>query len=464
MTLVEKGIAGEPVAPTWRESDRLAALASYAILDTPPEPDFDDIARLAAEVCAAPIAVINLIAENRQWFKAEVGIGVCELPLDVSICKYAILQDDVMVVPDCTLDPRFADNPLVTAEGGMRFYAGALLKTADGLPIGTVCVLDRQPRPHGITALQRFTLEVLARQVMTNLELRRTLTAQREEERRNRLILDSAVDYAIITLDRDGAITSWNEGAFRLMGWCAAEICGQSCEIFFTPEDCKIGRPWHEMALALSDGRSADDRWHLRSDGSRFMAHGEMMPLTNDDDVPIGFLKIVRDRTAEHAAQAELAANEARNRLALEAGQIGTWEADPALRIMTCDARTRELLGHAADEPLDYERAFLERVHIDDRVHVAAINAEALAPGSDGTTNMEYRAISAADGRERWVHAKGALAKGPDGAARFVGIVRDITAEKDAEHHRRMLTAELQHRMKNTLAVVQSIVSQSVSD
>ncbi len=462
MTSADRAIKSEPGAPTWKESDRLAALARYAILDTPPEPDFDDIARLAAEAFGAPIAVINLIAQDRQWFKAEVGIGTRELPLDVSICAYAILQNDLMVVSDCTRDPRFAENPLVTADGGLRFYAGALLKTVEGLPIGTVCVLDRQPRPEGITALQRLTLEVLARQVMTNLELRRALTTQREDDRRNRLILDSAVDYAIITLDRDGLITSWNEGAFRLMGWPAAEICGRSCATFFTPEDCEIDRPGHEMAKALNEGRSADDRWHLRRDGTRFMAHGEMMPLTNDDDVPIGFLKIVRDRTAEHAARAALEASEARTRLALEAAQIGAWESDPALRALTWDARTRELLGHSADEPIDYEKSFLARVHPEDRAHVNAVNAAALAPGGDGVANMEYRTISAVDGRERWVQAKGAMASGPDGEARFVGIVRDITAEKDAENHRRMLTAELQHRMKNTLAVVQSIVGQSL--
>ncbi|AUC94231.1 hypothetical protein CWS35_07975 [Bradyrhizobium sp. SK17] len=135
----------------WDERDRLSALERYGILDTPREPDFDDIVRLAADTFGAPIAVVNLIANGRQWFKAEVGIGTRELPLDVSICVHAILQGDTMVVPDTLLDDRFVRNPLVTAAGGLRFYAGALLKTEEGLPLGTVCVLDRQPRPEGIT-------------------------------------------------------------------------------------------------------------------------------------------------------------------------------------------------------------------------------------------------------------------------------------------------------------------------
>ena len=165
----------------WTEAQRLAALNRYRILDTPREPEFDDVALLAADVFDAPIAVVNLIAEGRQWFKAEVGIGADELPLDVSICAHAILQRGIFVVPDTTGDERFRCNPLVTGAPGLRFYAGALLETPDGLPLGTVCVLDTAPRPEGITDRQRLTLEVLARQVMTQLELRRVLAEQEAE-------------------------------------------------------------------------------------------------------------------------------------------------------------------------------------------------------------------------------------------------------------------------------------------
>ena len=166
------------------DAKRMAALGRYAILDTPAEAEFDDIARLAAGVFDAPMAVVNLIADDRQWFKAEVGIGARELPLDVSICAHALLEKDLMVVADTRLDQRFAGNPLVAADDGLCFYAGALLKTPGGVPIGTVCVLDRAPRPQGITDLQRLTLEVLARQVMTQLELRleNGLAAQRARE------------------------------------------------------------------------------------------------------------------------------------------------------------------------------------------------------------------------------------------------------------------------------------------
>ena len=109
-----------PPAAAWSEADRVAALQGYAILDTPVETEFEDVVRLAAETFSAPIAVVNLVSNDRQWFKAEVGIGARELPLDVSICAHAILQNDFLVVPDTRADSRFDCNPLVTADDGRR--------------------------------------------------------------------------------------------------------------------------------------------------------------------------------------------------------------------------------------------------------------------------------------------------------------------------------------------------------
>ncbi len=159
----------------WAEADRLAALRAYRILDTPPEVAFDDFVVLAADICEAPIAVINLVDECRQWFKAEIGLGTNETPLDVSICAHAILQPGLFVVPDLAADRRFDCNPLVTGEPRLRFYAGALLETAEGLPLGTLCVLDHTPRRAGLTERQGFALQALARQIMAQLDLRRAL-------------------------------------------------------------------------------------------------------------------------------------------------------------------------------------------------------------------------------------------------------------------------------------------------
>lgn len=157
----------------WNERERIAALRSYDILDTPPEPDFDDVVRLVADICEAPRAAINLIDESRQWFKAEVGLGTREMPIDVSICAEVVLNPGLTIIRDVTKDPRLASNPLVTGHPHIRFYAGVLLETSEGFPLGTLCVLDDDVRD--LSALQIFALQTLARQVMSLLELRRAL-------------------------------------------------------------------------------------------------------------------------------------------------------------------------------------------------------------------------------------------------------------------------------------------------
>ncbi len=155
------------------QQKRLAALRSLGILDTPRESRFDSIVELAAELCDAPIAVINLIDENRQWFKAEVGLGIRETPLETSICSHVILQPGLTIIRDTLNDPRMCDNPLCFGEQQLRFYAGALLQTEAGLPLGTLCILDRVPRD--LTDRQRRVLSVLADQVMMQIQLRHEL-------------------------------------------------------------------------------------------------------------------------------------------------------------------------------------------------------------------------------------------------------------------------------------------------
>ena len=158
------------------EAARLGALRRYDILDTPREKEFDDVVDLARRICGTTVAVINLIDAGRQWFKAEVGIGARETPLATSLCAHVILAGDYVEIPDTRADARFADNPLCLAEPGFRFYAGAVLRTAEGLPIGTVCVLDEAPRT--LSALQRDALILLAAQVMRQLDLRATLARE----------------------------------------------------------------------------------------------------------------------------------------------------------------------------------------------------------------------------------------------------------------------------------------------
>ncbi|MBN9093292.1 sensor domain-containing diguanylate cyclase [Pandoraea pnomenusa] len=153
------------------EAERLAALRRYEILDTPPEPAFDRIVRLASYVLGTPISLVSLIDESRQWFKARQGLEAEQTPRSMAFCAHAILDDEVLVVPDARADRRFADNPLVVGEPNIRFYAGAPLRTPQGHRLGTLCVIDRKPRT--LDDEKRALLADLSALVVDELELRR---------------------------------------------------------------------------------------------------------------------------------------------------------------------------------------------------------------------------------------------------------------------------------------------------
>jgi signal transduction histidine kinase/ActR/RegA family two-component response regulator len=161
------------------EAERLAALRSYEILDTPPEQVYDDIVQLAAQICGAPIATITLVDQARQWFKARTGVANSETPRSISFCAQAIAStNDLFVVPDAGNDPRFSSYQNVTEDPFIRFYAGAPLVTREGWPLGTLCVIDRQPRE--LSPEQLRALRVLRSHVVDALELRRLASTQRE--------------------------------------------------------------------------------------------------------------------------------------------------------------------------------------------------------------------------------------------------------------------------------------------
>ncbi|MGE0812842.1 MAG: ATP-binding protein [Vicinamibacterales bacterium] len=155
------------------EQARLAALRRYRILDTEPEQRFDDLTMLASQICETPISLITLIDADRQWFKSRVGLDVAETARSVAFCTHAIRQEGILQVPDAAGDPRFRDNPFVTGEPNIRFYAGAPLVTPDGHALGTLCVIDVQPRR--LSDAQLRALGALRRQVEAQLELRRNL-------------------------------------------------------------------------------------------------------------------------------------------------------------------------------------------------------------------------------------------------------------------------------------------------
>lgn len=201
------------------EHERIEELREYHILDTEAETEFDDLVNLASQICGTPIALVSLIDTNRQFFKARVGLDVSETPRDVAFCAHAILKPELLVVPDALKDERFADNPLVSTDPNIRFYAGAPLVTPTGRSMGTLCVIDRVPRT--LEQSQRTALEAIGRQVVTLLQLRRAkeetqlahqtqtelLTNLRIEQGRSERLLLSLFPKAIADRLKDGPPT-----------------------------------------------------------------------------------------------------------------------------------------------------------------------------------------------------------------------------------------------------------------
>lgn len=167
------------MAPDETSDDaRLAAIAALDLLDTPPEEEFDSIVELAAQLCSCPVGLFSLVDRDRQWFKSRIDFPARQIELSSSVCVHALTSPDLLVIPDLTADPRTAANPLVTGHPFIRFYAGAPLRLKDGQAIGSLCVIDRLPRPAGLTDVQRRGLKALAAQVMTQIALRQSLAEQ----------------------------------------------------------------------------------------------------------------------------------------------------------------------------------------------------------------------------------------------------------------------------------------------
>jgi PAS domain S-box-containing protein len=417
---------------SWTETERLAALDRYGILDTPPEQKFDDLAQLAAELLGAPMAAVNLIAKGRQWFKAEVGLGVRKMPLDTSICAQLLWQPGELVIPDLLEDPRFNGNPLVTSGPELRFYAGELLETPDGLPLGTLCVLDTKPRPEGLTAQQRFILKALARQVMDQLELHRAMARQARAEALHRQTLLSVTDFAIISTDLQGVALGWNPGASKLMGWTEEEMVGRSTDRIFTPEDREQGAPEAERARALRDGRAIDERWHMRRDGSRFWGSGEMMRLLDEAGAHVGYVKVMRDRTEQHLAGETLAAINERYRLVSRATNDAIWDWDLQTNNVLWNEALQIAHGWTPEQVDPAGDWWLATIHPEDRERVDR-GIHAVIDGTGTSWTEEYR-FQRANGSYADVLDRGYVIRDGDGrAVRMIGAMLDLTRIRTAE-------------------------------
>jgi len=281
---------------------------------------------------------------------------------------------------------------------------------------------------------------------------------------RNQLIIDNAVDYAILTTDMDGRIVSWSSGAQKLFGWAPDEIIGQTIDILFTEEDQKNGVPEKRRRAAIKHRLDAVERWHRRKNGKRFWASGDLQAFYGEDGEQQGFLKIVRDRTKERRQAEQLRISEERVRLATQAAGIGAFEIDLDRNMIEATPQFAAILGLKTKKEIAVSR-LIEAVSLNNCAHATKL-IESLE--SDCHLIHLELLINRFDNNEpRWI-AYWAEASPNDNddnkTHRILGVIQDITERKRADEKQAVLTRELAHRVKNILAIVQSIANQTLNN
>ncbi len=439
------------------DPERLAALEDYAVLDTLPERGFDDVVRLASRLCDTPVALVSLVAGDRQWFKARTGFPWPQTDLDRSVCAHALAQpDSLLVIPDLSQDPRTRANPLVTAAPGIRFYAGAPLRTAEGQVLGTLCVIDYVPRPDGLSETEAGDLRALARQLMSQLELRRAvadreaaLRAARATEERYRLAARATND-AIWDWDFAADHVLWNEALEAAYGHVLDTVAptGAWWIDHIHPDDrARIDASIHAVIDGAGTAWSDEYRFR-RADGSYARVFDRGSVIRDETGRAVRMIGAMFDLSERERAEA--ARRDSERRLDLERSLLESVFRQAPVGISVVgrepggpnlvNARGEEILGHAVGERTLARYESYGAVHADGRPY-APDDYPSLRALRDGTvvTGEAMRYRNAATGL-RLLEISSAPVRDEDGAIQAaVTVFLDVTEQRRAEAQLRRL-------------------------
>ncbi len=448
------------------EEERLEALRRYEILDTLPEAAFDRITRTAAKLFNAPVSLVSLVDKNRQWMKSTCGLDVCETSRETAFCAHTIMEREPLIVEDATRDPRFEANPLVTGIPGIRFYAGAPLRTSDGHNLGSLCVIDMQPR--ACSEMERAALIDLAATVVDlmelrlahqklNLEFAARASAQeqvRSSEEKFRSVTQSVGD-GIVSSDRAGNIIFWNLGAENIFGHREEEMLGQPLTAIM-PERF---RTMHTAGMArLQAGGEARvlgrtvELFGLHKSGREFPLELTLSSWTSGQET--FYTGILRDITERARASEELKRSEARLAEAQEIAGIGSWELDLATKTPVWSDQFYRLLGLVpGEEEPNFER-LVSCIHPDDREAFHLATERLIATKEPSVIDLR---VVQPDGRITVVQRRGSADLDAQGkVVRLVGTMQDITERKQAEER-------LQREREVLAAVLENVADGIVS-
>ncbi|WP_405119374.1 ATP-binding protein [Pseudomonas leptonychotis] len=436
---------GHPLTPH-NESSRLAALLDFEVLDTPAEQMFDTITALAAQICGTPIALISLIDAERQWFKSRVGLDASETPREIAFCAHAINGDRLFEVDNTLLDPRFCANPLVTGAPDIRFYAGMPLSDGQGHNLGTLCVIDRQPRH--LNDEQRHALRLLAEQTVQLFELRLQARRQREQAALHKAMFRSA-GTAVLVTDLQGLIQQTSPGVATLLGYNPEQLQGQPLELLLAQNSDQLPDDPQRPQLATLAGQGQVHEVQLRhSNGQSVPVLLTLAPIGLEAQAPMGYLCIAHDLSDREEALQRL------HKVAAHLpGMVYQFiqRADGS-SYFPYASRGIEIIYGLTPEAVSQDAApAFALIHPDDLQAVTesvALSAVSLQPWY-----REYRVLHPQRGLI-WVEGRSTPQLLDNGAIIWHGFINDISERKHMERLKSEFVSTISHELRTPLTAI----------
>ena len=452
----------KPKAISNIEKERLEELYEYEILDTGSDADFDSLTKLAANILKTPAAQINFIDKDRQWSKSSLGVEMGDLPRSVSFCSHTIQQDSLLVIPDTHKDDRFKEFPFVTQDPSVRFYAGVPIKGSKGNNIGSVCVVDLNPRELSDDEIE--TLKIIAREVEARLNLlkrNRELNLSNDKLLKTTRFLDNSADLMFLIDPKRYRIQSINPEVKNILGFDQDQIEGKPLSIL---------SPGNEFLNELNE-------WVESSTKKLFQTE---VQLLNSKEEPIWFQLQISEKDQQWYATArnisdrkQIEKKHVETLKILENAQrianVGHWEWYPDLDMLTWSKELHEILGTTPETFTPSMDHFYELIHPDDRHVVEGAFDRIIGGGS--LVPFEHR-CSLANGEVKYVMERGEITRDEHGkTVRVSGILQDVTHIKKSEiqlsnslQEKELMLSEIHHRVKNNIALISGILQLELTD
>lgn len=420
------------------EGERLKALESYSVMDTLPEKEYDSITQLASYICGTPIALVSLLDKERQWFKSNVGLAATETPKEFSFCQYTIMDSEVYEVPNALENEIFVNNPLVTGNPNIRFYAGAPLQDADGFNLGSLCVIDTVPKI--LTDEQKNALKLLAQQVVLLLDLRKKNIDLKNTQQEFQNFIELSMDLVCIA-NVNGMFYKVNPAFTKVLGYSKEELEGTPFVDFVHPDD--LEKTFKEVSKLETGHKtiSFENRYKCKN--------GEYIVLswnTAPDPVTGNLYCIARDMTLEYQQKEELVKTTNELSAILNSTDFSIISSDLSGTIKQFNRGAEKLLGYKAEEVVGKNNPSIFHLWEEVVNRTEVLSKELglnLTPGYD-TFVVKARELGVPDSNE-WTYVKKdgslipiilsvtAIKNSQDEVTGYLGISKNIAKEKEAE-------------------------------